>query len=1043
MALDGQQVPGYPAGVTYTGAATSPTINKNGLVSVVARITGEGFQGEEVVILGEPGNEMVVAQEGLPATGAPDGYLFCGFRFLNPGTLPIVAADDSVGFFAKTSDDGGCGSFHPDGLWTFSEANGLQRVAWEGQQAPGFPDGVVFDQIEQEYRYGNGGFLFRAMLLDTNTDTNLGQSYWQGNADSLNLVALAGDPAPLVGPDLYNNLNAGFGAINNNAELAFFAQTRDPNTNQNHHLFYIGAPTALDILAEGGEPADEVDAGAVLRDGANSIIEDGHSLNDNLTAVFTFQAIPQAGQALRTIWRKEHLLDKALIAKQGDTAPGMPAGTTFNQFFESSINASGEALFKARTGTSVGGLWKTTPTDPPLSVAPIVVQDQAVDIPEGQFVLNGNTAKAGVINDLGWVAFTVLETVSGVPGYWIHDQNGLSLAAREGQMIDLPDGGSLTLSFIRPRPGTSSPLDLGSGNQDGKPSWFNDRGQIAFLTQVGGSNAVVVSVAPAQDSDGDGLSDDDETNLYGTDPNNPDSDGDGLGDGAELLTHSTDPLDSDSDDDGLSDGDEVNTYGTDPNNPDSDGDSLTDGDEVNTHGTDPLNPDSDADGLSDGDEVNIHGTNPLDADTDDGGIDDGTEVNIDGTDPLDPADDQLDSDGDGLSDFAELNSYGTDPNNPDTDGDGLTDGAEVLVHTTDPLNADTDGDGLNDGDEVDTHTTDPLNPDSDGDGLNDGDEVILHGTNPLDADTDDGGIDDGTEVNVDGTDPLNPADDQLDTDGDGLTDFAELNSYGTDPLNPDTDGDGLTDGAEVNVHTTDPLNADTDGDGLNDGNEVNSHGTDPNNPDSDADGLSDGAEVTVHNTNPLDADTDDGGVNDGTEVNVDGTDPLNPADDMLDTDGDGLSDFAEVNTYGTDPNNPDSDGDGLTDGAEVTVHNTNPLDADTDDGGVNDGTEVNVDGTDPLNGADDNADTDGDGVMNSADQCPDTPAGEVVDPATGCSVQQLVACDGDWKNHGDYVSTVSHVAKDFAKKNLISGAEKGRIISAAARSDCGRKDKRE
>ncbi|MCH7227809.1 thrombospondin type 3 repeat-containing protein, partial [Haloferula sp. A504] len=39
----------------------------------------------------------------------------------------------------------------------------------------------------------------------------------------------------------------------------------------------------------------------------------------------------------------------------------------------------------------------------------------------------------------------------------------------------------------------------------------------------------------AADTDGDGLSDDDENNIYGTNPNNPDTDGDGVGDGVEVA----------------------------------------------------------------------------------------------------------------------------------------------------------------------------------------------------------------------------------------------------------------------------------------------------------------------------------------------------------------------------------------------------------------------------------------------------------------------------------------------------------------------------
>jgi hypothetical protein len=86
------------------------------------------------------------------------------------------------------------------------------------------------------------------------------------------------------------------------------------------------------------------------------------------------------------------------------------------------------------------------------------------------------------------------------------------------------------------------------------------------------------------DTDGDGLTDDEEADL-GTDPELADTDGDGLDDGVE-VDEATDPTNADSDGDGLGDGDEI-TAGTDPLVEDTDGDSYTDGDEV--HGnTDPL-----------------------------------------------------------------------------------------------------------------------------------------------------------------------------------------------------------------------------------------------------------------------------------------------------------------------------------------------------------------------------------------------------------------------------------------------------------------------
>ncbi len=75
---------------------------------------------------------------------------------------------------------------------------------------------------------------------------------------------------------------------------------------------------------------------------------------------------------------------------------------------------------------------------------------------------------------------------------------------------------------------------------------------------VGAPSAATVAIAdddsaPPADTDGDGLTDADETNLFGTNPNNPDTDADGMSDGVEVAA-GFNPLVADQDGSGLPDG---------------------------------------------------------------------------------------------------------------------------------------------------------------------------------------------------------------------------------------------------------------------------------------------------------------------------------------------------------------------------------------------------------------------------------------------------------------------------------------------------------
>jgi Tol biopolymer transport system component len=179
---------------------------------------------------------------------------------------------------------------------------------------------------------------------------------------------------------------------------------------------------------------------------------------------------------------------------------------------------------------------------------------------------------------------------------------------------------------------------------------FRNLPTAARATQTAAFNQTQAALAGGQDTDGDGLTDTEESG-FGTDPLVADTDADELLDGEEVETYQTNPLLADTDGDGLKDGEEVKQYMTDPRNPDTDADLLNDGDEIEAK-TDPKVADTDQDGLSDGAEASL------------------------GTDPH-----QQDTDRDQLLDSQE-NQTCPKPLTPDSDADGIIDGND-----RDPCNA--------------------------------------------------------------------------------------------------------------------------------------------------------------------------------------------------------------------------------------------------------------------------------------------------------------------------------------------------------------------
>lgn len=168
-----------------------------------------------------------------------------------------------------------------------------------------------------------------------------------------------------------------------------------------------------------------------------------------------------------------------------------------------------------------------------------------------------------------------------------------------------------------------------------------------------------------------------------------------------------------------------------------------------------------------------------------------------------------------------------------------------------------------------------------------------------------------------------------------------------------------------------------------------------------------------------------------------------------DRDGDGVPD--DDDAFPDDPLEwSDNDGDGIGDNA----------DPDDDDDGQSDADEIAC-GSDPLDGsstspdadADDlpdcvDPDDDNDGVPDVDDAVPfsdtsptvvidgdDTEVANQVLPDGTTFNDAIAACAEAASTHGDFVSCVAEATRDWLDDGLVSGQERGRIQSAAARAE--------
>lgn len=370
------------------------------------------------------------------------------------------------------------------GLW-HRDAQGIELIAAEGTQAPGFPAGSLlgaFELSNDSPAIAVNDFGDLAILVGT---AGVGIGLWTGNAESgLELQAITGQAmAGFPEEDVLENFSSSgiYGTIlgmDDQGNVVFHGYTKNRPTSIGsgpNGLWQTGDDGLHLILREGMElPGDE--SQLVI-----GIYVDGSSSSSGVLPLIVATR-DDSGFSTHVMLLEDGALTPVLAS--GTPAPG--GGAEINSFFGSiSVNDSHQTIVRGAFGNTTA-LWSNFRG----GAQELVVQElgPAPDI-EGPALFSNDQSSLSrpfdsqIINEIGQIAFEgYLEIgVAGVTsandgGIWASDRLGnIRLLVREGQQLVLSPGDTRTISQ----------LNLSS---------FNDRGDLAFIAYfMDGTSAAVVS----------------------------------------------------------------------------------------------------------------------------------------------------------------------------------------------------------------------------------------------------------------------------------------------------------------------------------------------------------------------------------------------------------------------------------------------------------------------------------------------------------------------------------------------------------------------
>ncbi len=495
VALTGDRAPGTESDAYFSRFRfEAPILNNEGHTAFTAVLTlpgGSGADRSSVWSDGGGAGLRLVAETGkrVAAEGSD-------FVFFQGSRSPVIDGAGQTGGRAFLSGPR-VNKGNDTVIWSEVNDGGLALVAREGSHAPGAEADVRFADFAFDLPVlSSTGLLAFGAGLAGNDGTLFGRGIWRGNAEEgLNLVAKTGDPAPGTEQGVqFSSLTAWPVLLNNAGQTAFAGGVSGPGVDESNKLgiWSEGGGNGLVLLARAGDPAPGSDGEKFL--GFHAPL----TLNDNgQTAIRGLLSDSEGNDRSGFgIWSGGGATELSLVARNGNQAPDVEAGTAFLSFGDPVIDQVGRTAFVGYlTGPGLSesnheGIWSEGGGAGLTLIARTGSPAPGTDVGV-QFAQFGHDTPL-VLNSMGRIAFYGLTTDRrSRGGIWAQDEHGvLQLIVREGQQIDVNNDPNVedlrTIRLLWLRANTVKGGRRGTG--------FNDRGQVAFRAEFrDGSSGIFVS----------------------------------------------------------------------------------------------------------------------------------------------------------------------------------------------------------------------------------------------------------------------------------------------------------------------------------------------------------------------------------------------------------------------------------------------------------------------------------------------------------------------------------------------------------------------